>query len=153
MIRISRSLNWSKTLIEVLFNPYREFRWGPEGSVSQMHSPHLHVVAPGIFSDLLKSVQMLKREWDAESIVKLPHLFIPSKTATLVPEFAVKDLPSSRTLDYYYYYLTILHNRDYQPTDRVPILVRQVQIQVRDLLEKFLNSHNISFIYQNNVIC
>ena len=29
----------------------------------------------------------------AESDGKLPHLFIPSKTATLVPEFAVEDLP------------------------------------------------------------
>ena len=28
---------------------------------------------------------------------KLPHLFIPSKTATLVPEFAVEDLPLGRT--------------------------------------------------------
>ena len=36
---------------------------------------------------------MLKREWGAESNGKLPHLFIPSKTATLVPEFAVEDLP------------------------------------------------------------
>ena len=36
---------------------------------------------------------MLKREWGAESDGKLPHLFIPGKTATLVPEFAVKDLP------------------------------------------------------------
>ena len=26
------------------------------------------------------------------------HLFIPSKTATLVPEFAVEDLPLGRTL-------------------------------------------------------
>ena len=32
-----------------------------------------------------------------ESSGKLPHLFIPSKTATLVPEFAVEDLPLSRT--------------------------------------------------------
>ena len=40
---------------------------------------------------------MLKREWDAESNGKLPHLFIPSKTATLVPEFAVEDLPLGRT--------------------------------------------------------
>ena len=32
---------------------------------------------------------MLKREWGAESNGKLPHLFIPSKTATLFPEFAV----------------------------------------------------------------
>ena len=33
----------------------------------------------------------------AESNGKLPHLFIPSKTATLVSEFAVEDLPLGRT--------------------------------------------------------
>ena len=43
------------------------------------------------------SVQMLKREWGAERNGKLPHLFIPVKTATLVPEFALKDLPLGRT--------------------------------------------------------
>ena len=37
---------------------------------------------------------MLKRECGAESNGKLPHLFILSKTATLVPEFAVEDLES-----------------------------------------------------------
>ena len=36
---------------------------------------------------------MIKREWGAGSNGKLPHLFIPSKTATVVPEFAVEDLP------------------------------------------------------------
>ena len=36
---------------------------------------------------------MLKREWGVESNGKLPHLFIPSKTATWVPEFVVEDLP------------------------------------------------------------
>ena len=35
---------------------------------------------------------MIKREWGAESNRKLPHLFIHSKVATLVPEFAVEDL-------------------------------------------------------------
>ena len=40
---------------------------------------------------------MLKRYWGAESNGKLPHLFIPSKTASLVPEFAVEDLPLGRT--------------------------------------------------------
>ena len=40
---------------------------------------------------------MLKRQWGAESNVKLLHLFIPSKTATLAPEFAVEDLPFDRT--------------------------------------------------------
>ena len=39
---------------------------------------------------------MLKREWGAERSGKLPQLFIPSKTATLVPEFAMEDLPSGR---------------------------------------------------------
>ena len=53
-----------------------------------MHSPHLIFGAPRIFSDLLKSVQMLKREWGAESN-GLPNLIISSKTAELVPEFAV----------------------------------------------------------------
>ena len=38
---------------------------------------------------------MLKREWGAESNTKLPHLFIPSKTVALVPEFAVEDLTSA----------------------------------------------------------
>ena len=56
-----------------------------------------HVVAPGIFSDLLRSVQILKTEWDAESKGKLPHILILSKTATLVLEFAVEDLPLDRT--------------------------------------------------------
>ena len=32
-----------------------------------------------------------------ESNGKLLHLFIPSKTAILVPEFAVEDLPLGRT--------------------------------------------------------
>ena len=36
---------------------------------------------------------MLKREWGAESNGKLLNLFIPSKTATSVPEFAMEDLP------------------------------------------------------------
>ena len=65
----------------------------PEDSVSQIHSAHFHVGAPGIISDLLRSVQMVKREQGAEINGKLPHLFIPSKTATLDPEFAVEKLP------------------------------------------------------------
>ena len=94
---------WSDTLMELIFNPCGEFRWNPEGPVSQIHSPHLHVGAPGIFSELLKSVQMLKREWGAESNGKLLHLFIPCETVTLVPEFVVKDLPLGRTLWFYIY--------------------------------------------------
>ena len=41
---------------------------------------------------------MLKREWGAESNRELPYLFIPTKTATLVPEFEVEDLPLGRTV-------------------------------------------------------
>ena len=67
------------------------------GPNSQIQSPHLHVGAPGIFSDRLTFVQKLKREWGAESNGKLPHLFIPSKTTTLVPAFAVGHLPFDRT--------------------------------------------------------
>ena len=40
---------------------------------------------------------MLKKEWGVKSNGKLPHLFIPSKTATLVREFATEDLPLGRT--------------------------------------------------------
>ena len=40
---------------------------------------------------------MLKREWGAERNGKLLHLLIHSKTAILVPEFAVEDLPLDRT--------------------------------------------------------
>ena len=39
---------------------------------------------------------MLKREWGVESNRKLPRLFIPSKTATYVSEFAMEDLPLGR---------------------------------------------------------
>ena len=49
--------------------------------------------APGNFSVVLRSVQMLKRECGAESNGKQPHVFITCKIATLVPEFAVEDLP------------------------------------------------------------
>ena len=82
-----------KTLMDLIFNPCGEFLRSPEGPVSQIHSPHLHVGVSGIFSDLWRTFRMLKREWNAKSNEKLPHLFIPSKTATLVLEFAVEDRP------------------------------------------------------------
>ena len=92
---ISGSLIWSKTVKELIFNPCGEFRWSPEGPVSQVHSPHLHIGSPGIFSDLLRSVQMLKRVWGAESNRSYRTYSIPGKTAALVPEFAVEDPPSA----------------------------------------------------------
>ena len=39
---------------------------------------------------------MLERKWGAESSGKVSHLYIPSKPATFVPEFAVEDLPLGR---------------------------------------------------------
>ena len=96
MIGISASLIWSKILMELIFNHCDEFRWSGGPSYPNP-SPHLHAGAPGILSDLLRSVQMLKREWGVESNGKLPHVSIPSKTAVCVPEFAVEDLPLSRT--------------------------------------------------------
>ena len=47
--------------------------------------------------DLLRSSPMIRREWGAESNRKLPHLFILSEIAILVPEFAVEDMPLDRT--------------------------------------------------------
>ena len=84
--------------MELIFNPCGEFRSSLEGPVSQILSPHLHAGAPGIFPDLLRSVQMLKSQGGAESNGNLPHLFIPSKTATLVPESVVEDLSLGRTV-------------------------------------------------------
>ena len=89
----SGSLILSRTLI---FNPYGEFLWSPEGPVSQIHSPHLHVGAPWIFTDLLRSAQMLKREWVWKATGSYRTYSIPRKTAALVPAFAVEDLPSTK---------------------------------------------------------
>ena len=116
VIGISGYLIWSKNMMEVIYSS--EFRWSPKGPLCQIHSPHLHIGAPGNFSCLLMSVQMLKREWGAGSNGKLPHLFIRNKTSTffqrlrcktclsvevaLVPEFTVKDLPFGRPFRCWY---------------------------------------------------
>ena len=67
LVGISGSPIWSETLIERIFNPCGKFRWSPAGPVSKIRSPQLHADAPGTFTDLLSSLQMLKREWGAES--------------------------------------------------------------------------------------
>ena len=114
MIGISGSPIWSKTLMELIFNPYGEFHLSPDGPVSQIHSPYLHDGTPGIFSDLLRPVQTLKRSGVRKatgsyciysSLVKLQPWFLNSRfedlplgrTVTLVPELPVKDLPFGRT--------------------------------------------------------
>ena len=111
--------NWisqlSKNLMEIMLNPCGELHLSPEGPVSQIHSPHLHDGTPGIFSKSLRSVQTLKRRGVRKatgsyciysSLVKLQPWFLSSRlktcllgrTATLVPELPVKDLPLGRTL-------------------------------------------------------
>ena len=56
---------------KLIFNPCNEIRWSPEG---QINSPHLHAGAPGIFSDILKSVQLLNEEWGTQNNGELTHL-------------------------------------------------------------------------------
>ena len=95
MSGISRFLIWSKILMELIFNPCGEFRLSPEDPVSQIHCPHLHVGAPGIFSGLLRSVQKLKRERERvgcgkqreatapiQSLVKLQSWFLSLRWKT-----------------------------------------------------------------------
>ena len=55
------------------------------------------LVPLGSLQVFLRSVQVMKRDWGAESNGKLPHLFIPRKTAILVPEFTVEHLLSDTT--------------------------------------------------------
>ena len=78
--------------MEFVCNLFGEFRWSPEVPVRQIHSPHLHVGITGIFSDLLRSVQMLKREWGAEGNGSYHTYSSPGKTAALVPKFVVACL-------------------------------------------------------------
>ena len=68
-----------------------EFGWSSEGPISQSHYSHLHNGAPGIFSDLLRSVQMLKRDWVRKatgsyrtysSLVKLQPCFLSLRWKT-----------------------------------------------------------------------
>ena len=122
---ISGSPIWSKTLVELIFNSCGEFQWSPEGTVSQIHSLDLHVRDSEIFWDLLRSVQLLKIEWGAESSGKQTHLFTSrigycnldswvcggrlafGRTASLIPGLAVNDLPLSGTLWWLYIYIYI----------------------------------------------
>ena len=54
----------------------------------------IHLTSRPCCSDAKERMRM---GWDGESNGKLSYVFIPSKTATLVPEFPVEDLPLSRT--------------------------------------------------------
>ena len=50
-----------------------------------------------VCSDAEERERERERECGAESNGKLPHLFIPNRTAALVHEFAVEGLPLGRT--------------------------------------------------------
>ena len=52
------------------------------------------------FSDVLRFVQMLKRESGVrkQREATAPIVFIPFKTTTLVPEFSVEHVPLDRTV-------------------------------------------------------
>ena len=89
MLNAGAKGNWNFRISDQVKNPdgtdIKSLLWisvKSGGPVSQIPSPHLLVGVPGIFSDLLRFVQMLKREWGAETNGKLPHLFIPNKTTT-----------------------------------------------------------------------
>ena len=56
-----RISNLVKNLMELIFNSCDEFRWNPEGPVSQILSSSPGC-SPGIFSDVSRFVQMLNRE-------------------------------------------------------------------------------------------
>ena len=91
-IRTSGSLIWSKTQVELIFNPCGEYRSSPDGPDSQIYSPQLHIGAPEIFEGLFR------RERENGFRKETGNYFvysIPAKTAALVPEFAVDDLPSA----------------------------------------------------------
>ena len=83
--------------MELIFNPSGEFRCEVRKAQLAKSTRLTSTLVPlgsfRIFQGLLKA----KREWGAESNGNLPHLFIPTKTATLVPEFAAEDQPLGRT--------------------------------------------------------
>ena len=96
MIGISGSPFLSKTLMELILTPVVNFGEVRRAQLTKSTLLISTLVPLGSFQIFFGTVQTLKREWGAESNGKLQHLFIPSKTATFVPEFAMEDLPLGR---------------------------------------------------------
>ena len=90
---------WSKTKMELIFNPCCEFRWSSEGPVSQNHTSHLYV-ARWCPWDLFRSIKICL-DANESRVRKATGSYrtysVPGITAVLVSGFAVEDLPSSRT--------------------------------------------------------
>ena len=82
LIGISGSLIWSKTLMELMFNPYGEFRWIPEGLVCWC--PWDIFRSFEVCSDAKERVGCGKQREATAPIKSL------GKTAALVPEFALE---------------------------------------------------------------
>ena len=104
---------------------------------------------------------MLKWEWGSESNGKLPHLFIPSKIATLVPELAVEHLSLGRTValvpelkwktcpwakvlifnDWYIINLC-MHIYFHEPPLRTVYKTKHSHVMVSTIIKKFSNHHH-----------
>ena len=72
------------------------FRWSPEGPVSQNHSPHLQVACWCPW-DLFRSIEicLYAKECGVRKATGSYRTYsVPGKTAVLVSEFEVEDLPS-----------------------------------------------------------
>ena len=92
MIGITGALIWSKTQMELVFN-FVEVRRAQLVKSTLLTS----TLVPLGFSRNCKVCSGAKeREWGAESNRKIPHVFIPSKTAEWIPQFAVDDISLSR---------------------------------------------------------
>ena len=69
--------------LSLSFNPCGEFRWSPEGPVSQIHSRSLQAGAPGIFSDLSRFLRKATRSYRTySSLVKLQPWFLSLRWKT-----------------------------------------------------------------------
>ena len=88
VIGISRSVIWSKSLMELIFSPCGEFRWSPEVLVSQIHSPHPTLGPLGSFNVCLDAKERVgcrkHREATApiQSLVKLQPWFLSLRWKT-----------------------------------------------------------------------
>ena len=97
VIGISRSLIWSKTTMELIFNPVVNFGKVRRAQLAKSTSSPPRWCPWDLFRFFKVCSNSKERERGCGKQRKLPHLSIPGKTAALVPEFVVEDLPFGRT--------------------------------------------------------